>query len=152
MSAGDPNNLICGVTIEVTPVYPNAKAKKRCRSQFWNDDEIKDRLRSVLEKGAIESMTRLIKRQFKLPSYLRVCATATADEWTDDGDECEVFSLEIDVFGEASLLDPLSEILGDFDTAEAVCDDLRPLLDRYAAEVVPDLALKWRLEPTEYGE
>ena len=97
-------------------------------------------------------MTRLIKQQFTSPSYLRVCATAEADEWTDEGDECEVFAIEINIFGDPHLLDPLSDILGDFATGEAVCNDLRPLLVRYAAETIPDAKLKWKLEPSEYGE
>ncbi len=152
MKEGDPKNLICGITIDVTPLYPSAKIKKRCRSKLWDGDEISSKLRSVLERGAITSMTRLIKSRFESPSYLRVHATATADEWTDEGDDCEVFALEIDVFGEAHLLGSVSDIVGDIATAKAVCADLHPLLGSYATEFIPDVMLKWKLEPTEYGE
>ena len=60
--------------------------------------------------------------------------------------------LEIDICGEPSFLDPLSDIVGDINTAEAICDELRPRLNRYVAENLPDVTLKWELEPSEYGE
>jgi hypothetical protein len=148
----DPGNLICGITIDITPLYPNASTKKRCRAQLWEGDEINSKLRILLERGGIESMTRLIKSQFTSPSYLRVRAEATGDGFTDDDEESEVFALEINVFGDATLFDQLSDIVGDIATAEAICADLRPLLVRYVADSLPDVTLKWELEPTEYGE
>ena len=152
MKEGDPGNLICGITISIEPLYPNAKTKMRCRSQLWEGDEIHTNLRKLLERVSIDSMTRLISLQFASPSYLRVCAEATGDQFTDEGEEREIFHLEIDICGEPSLIDDVADIVGDIATAEAICDELRPLLIRYVAESLPDVTLKWELEPTEYGE
>jgi hypothetical protein len=149
---GDPDNLICGITIDLTPIYPSEKAKATCRDRLWDGKEINDKLRKIVEAAGSASMTRLIKEQFEFPSYLRVCVEATGDEWIDEGEAREVFSLDLDIYGEANLREKLIDIVGDIELAEAVCDDLEKHLVRFASAACPGAKLKWELEPSEFGE
>jgi len=148
----DPTNELCGITIDITPGYSNANIRKQCRTLLWENDEINSKFKRVLEGANIQYMTLLINRQFTPPSYLRVCTDASGYEDSDEGTRIEVFSLDFDFYGDAEMEEKVSDIVMDDSTGRAICKQLRTILVRYIAEILPDAKLKWQLEIAEYRQ
>jgi uncharacterized protein YbcC (UPF0753/DUF2309 family) len=149
----DELELICGITIDVTPRYPNKEAQSRCRAVIWEAKEkVNENLKQILEEQGSQIMTEEIKRRVKTNSNFYVRAEVMGLEGEEYNSE-EIFVLELDVMGNpGELYDTMSDLLQEGAVGNSVCKTLRPALAKYLEEAVPQLKIDWELEQTEYGE
>jgi hypothetical protein len=75
MQTEEDLDLVCGITINVTPRYPNKEAQNQCRNAIWAAKEkVNERLKRILEERGSQIMTEEIKRRVKTNSNFQVRA------------------------------------------------------------------------------
>jgi hypothetical protein len=149
----DELELICGITIDVTPRYPNKESQCQCRTAIWaGKEKVNEKLKRIFEEQGSQIMTEEIKRRIKTNSNFHVRAEVMGLEGEEYNSE-EIFVLELDVMGDpGELYDTMSNLLQEGAVGNAVCKILRPLLVKYIEETIPKMKIEWELEDTEYGE
>jgi uncharacterized protein YbcC (UPF0753/DUF2309 family) len=153
MQTQEDLDLVCGITIDVTPRYPNKEAQNQCRNAIWAAKEkVNERLKRILEEQSSQIMTEEIKRRIKTNSNFYVRAEVMGLEGEEYNSE-EIFVLELDVMGDREeLYDKMSNLLQEGSVGNTVCKTLHPLLVKYIEETIPKMKIEWELEDTEYGE
>lgn len=149
----DPGFLICGISVNVIPLYKNAMMRKLLQRHLWNDGEVHDKLRRVLTTSGIASVSDLIRAHYKCPGYLRVVADIDGVQDEDgESDDCETFMLDLDVFGDPEWYGGVSAVLSNQENDTVVTKDLRNAVVGYVSSVCPEAQLEWKVEVDAYGE
>jgi hypothetical protein len=100
MQTEEDLDLVCGITIDVIPSYPNKETQNQCRNAIWAAKEkVNERLKQILEEQGSQIMTEEIKRRVKTNSNFYVRAEVMGLEGEEYKTE-EIFVLELDVMGD----------------------------------------------------
>ncbi len=143
-------HLICGVTIDVEPKYKDAASGERCRAVLWKDEDVGSKFQEFLQRNGTAGGLGVVRTL--AVSENSVYVQIEVNGFLEPEDEVEVFTLEINFFGDRSLHRSVFTMKRAMAMGERIAQYLREVLPRFGAEHLPGEKISWQVKMDGYDE
>lgn len=145
-------DIICGITIDLTPVYNNRLDRARCREHLVNGEEASSLFRTLLGRCAADSLTSILLSQLEREITCHVRSKVALISFDTESDLRDIFCVEMDVLGDLRLDKLINPVVGDLATSDLLCQSLKAAAETYSAQFISGPPVVWKVEFSEYRE
>lgn len=145
-------DIICGITIDLTPTYKNRQDWTRCRKHLVSRKAVHPAFRKALGRCGAESLSQVLLKQLGGKATCHVRCTVDLIEFDAEDDLRDVFCVDIDVMGDLDLLEVFGPVVEDVATSTILCRALKGAAKAFSKQEIPGPPVAWDVEFSEYRE
>ena len=146
------DDLVCGVTIDVTPHYPDREVCRSYRAALLRGAEALPAFAAALGRVGADSLSKMLQTEITEPLTCKVSSTVDLVHFDEPDDYRDIFCVEIDVLGSPDIYEDVSDVVGDESMMSRIAVLLQKTAKAYVLQTFGLSKCKWTAEVSEYGE
>lgn len=143
-------DIICGITIDLTPVYNNRDDWARCREHLVSGEEASSLFRTQLGRCGTDSLTSILLSQLEREITCHVRSKVALISFDTESDLRDIFCVDMDVLGDLNLDALINPVVADLVTSDLLCQSLKAAAQTFSAQTIPEPPVTWKVKFSEY--